>query len=446
MRKIVKLGAKTTAPVQRKRVAAYVRVSSGKEAQLHSLSVQISYYNNYIGNRGDWELAGIYADEAMTGTKKDRPEFQRLLTDCRNGKIDMVIAKSITRLARNTVTLLETARELKSLGGDIFFEKENIHTLSTDGELMLTLLASFAQEESRSISENVKWRIRKNFENGIPNGGGMLGYRFEDGMLKVVPEEAEVVRQIFSDFLSGMGRVAIVRKLNRMGLTTKQGNLWSVSSIHSILRNDKYTGNLLLQKTYSSDYINKKNVFNHGELPMYYVEDSHEAIIDQETFDLVQKELKRRTAKFYHANTNSAPYLFTGLLHCGICGKHYRRRISNSNSKYRKATWICPTYDTCGKAICPSQLIPESILIAKTAEVLSQTDWEREMLLEQIREIQVPNHNALVYVFYDGHTEEVTWQNPSRKESWSDEMKQTAREKQQKIMGQKERGRNNDNA
>ena len=148
-------------PVQRKRVAAYVRVSSGKDAQLHSLSAQISYYNNYIGSRGDWVLAGIYADEAMTGTKDNRPEFQKMLTDCRAGKIDMVIAKSITRLARNTVTLLETARELKALGIDIYFEKENIRSLSTDGELMLTLLASFAQEESRSVSENVKWRIRK---------------------------------------------------------------------------------------------------------------------------------------------------------------------------------------------------------------------------------------------------------------------------------------------
>ena len=204
MREITKIGGRNTQPVKRKRVAAYARVSSGKDAQLHSLSAQISYYNNYIGSRGDWELAGIYADEAMTGTKENRPQFQKLLSDCRAGKIDMVIVKSITRLARNTVTLLETARELKALEIDVFFEKENIHTLSTDGELMLTLLASFAQEESRSASENVKWRIRKNFERGIPTGGGLFGYRFKDGMLQVVPEEAEIVKQIFNNFLSGM--------------------------------------------------------------------------------------------------------------------------------------------------------------------------------------------------------------------------------------------------
>ena len=288
MRKIKKIEQTAIQSVRRKRVAAYARVSSGKDAQLHSLSAQISYYNNLIGNRGDWELVGIYADEAMTGTKENRPQFQRLLGDCRAGKIDMVIAKSITRLARNTVTLLETARELKALNIDIYFEKENIHTLSSDGELMLTLLASFAQEESRSASENVKWRIRKNFEKGIPTGGSMLGYRYEKGVLQVVPEEAETVKLIFDDFLSGMSATAIAKKLNRLKLPTKRGGLWSKVSVDTILRQDKYTGDLILQKTYKSDHINKKRMENHGELPMYYVENSHEALIYKETFEMVQ--------------------------------------------------------------------------------------------------------------------------------------------------------------
>lgn len=270
MRKITKIESRNTQPVKRKRVAAYARVSSGKDAQIHSLSAQNSYYNSLIGSRGDWELAGIYADEAMTGTKESRPQFQKLLADCRNGKIDMVIAKSITRLARNTVTLLETARELKLLGVDIFFEKENIHTLSTDGELMLALLSSFAQEESRSASENVKWRIRKNFEAGIPNAGNTLGYRLRNGALEIVPEEAETVRQIFTDFLSGMGRTAIARKLNRMGIPTKHGSAWNANTLYRILRNEKYAGDLLLQKTYRPDHINKKDIDNCGELPMYY--------------------------------------------------------------------------------------------------------------------------------------------------------------------------------
>ncbi len=258
MRKITKLNQTAPAPVKRKKVAAYARVSSGKDAQLHSLSVQISYYNNYIGNRGDWELAGIYADEALTGTKEGRPEFQRLLTDCRNGKIDMVITKSVTRLARNTLTLLETARELKSLGIDIYFEKENIHTMSMDGELMLTLLASFAQEESRSASENCKWRIRKMFEQGRPVNGNMLGYRLKDGLIYVVPEEAQIVQMIFTDFLSGMGKGAIAKKLTNMGIPAKFSKFWSISTIYGILRNERYVGDLLLQKTYQSDHISKK--------------------------------------------------------------------------------------------------------------------------------------------------------------------------------------------
>ena len=202
MREIVKIDGKDIQPIRRKRVAAYARVSTGKDAMLHSLSAQISYYNNYIGNRGDWELAGIYADEGITGTKESRPEFQRMLSDCREGKVDMIITKSVTRLARNTVTVLKTARELKELGVDIYFEKENIHTMSADGELMLALLASFAQEESWSASENMKWRIRKKFEQGYLANACMLGYRLKDGVLQVVPEEASVVRQIFSDFLS----------------------------------------------------------------------------------------------------------------------------------------------------------------------------------------------------------------------------------------------------
>ena len=216
-RKITKLEKTALMPVKRKRVAAYARVSSGKDAQLHSLSVQISYYNEYIGNRGDWQLVKIYADEAMTGTRDDRPQFQQLLTDCRAGKIDMVITKSVTRLARNTLTVLNTARELKSLGIDIYFEKENIHTMSSDGELMLTLLATFAQEESWSASENQKWRIRKKFEQGYPNTGNMLGYYLENGVLRVIPDEAEIVRQIYADFLSGMGINAIAKKTPAYG-------------------------------------------------------------------------------------------------------------------------------------------------------------------------------------------------------------------------------------
>lgn len=427
MRKIIRLEA-APQPVKRKRVAAYARVSSGKDAMLHSLSAQISYYNDYIGSRGDWELAGIYADEALTGTKEDRPEFQRMLTDCRNGKIDMVITKSLTRFARNTVTLLAAVRELKLLEIDVYFEKENIHTLSSDGELMLTLLASFAQEESRSASENQKWRIQKMFEEGRPNTGNMLGYRLVDGTLQIVPEEAEIVKMIFNDFLSGMGKNIIMKKLNRMEIPTMRGGLWRENTLFGILTNEKYTGNMLLQKTYSLDHISKKTIVNHGERPMYYVENSHEAIIDKDTFELAQQELRRRAEKVDIPKPRPAPYPFTSLLCCGLCGKRFRRKIANAGSKYEKPVWICPTFNTYGKSACPSQQIPEAILTATASEALGTADWDRDMLLEQIAEIRVPDHNRLVYVFCDGHTQEVTWQNPSRRESWTEEMKQKARE------------------
>lgn len=433
MRKIIKLDAKQTGPVKRRRVAAYARVSSGKDAMLHSLSAQISYYNSYIGSRGDWELAGIYADEAWTGTKDERPEFQHLLSDCRDGKIDLIITKSLTRFARNTVTLLETVRELKALGIEVYFEEDNIHTLGSDGELMLTLLASYAQEESRSVSENQKWRIRKMFEQGRPNTGRMLGYRLKDGVLQIVPEEAEIVRMIFTDYLSGMGKNAIARKLNQLGVPSLNHSIWRDNSIYSILKNEKYTGDMLLQKTYRPDHISKKGRINHGEVAQFYVENSHEAIISKDIFAKVQQELSRR-AKLYGAPCGNEPkYCFTGMIHCNLCGRPYRRKITAIGTKYAKPVWVCWTFFTLGKEYCASQRIPESILIVKTSEVLGYTDWDREILLQQISEIQVPGHNRLVYVFRDGHTQEITWQNPSRRESWTDEMKQKARERQLEI-------------
>ena len=434
MKRIIKLEGTKIRSFIRKRVAAYARVSSDKDAQLHSLSAQVSYYNSYIGSREDWEFAGVYADEALTGTKDNRPEFQRMLTDCRDGKIDMIITKSITRFARNTVTLLATIRELRDLGIDVYFEKENIHTLSADGELMITLLAAYAQEESYNVSENQKWRIRKMFEQGRPNTGRMLGYRLKDGVLEIVPEEAEIVKMIFDDYLSGMGRNLIVKKLIRMGVPTLSGGQWRESTVLGILTNEKYTGDMLLQKTYSVDHLTKKQMINHGERRRYYIENSHEPIIDKETFAKVQQELARRAEKFQPNTPFSGEYPFTGLIRCGFCGGYFRRKITASGTKYAKTVWICNTFNTYGKDVCSAQQIPEKILMEKTSEVLGTADWDREALLSSISEIWVPEHNLLMYVFRDGHTEEVAWQNPSRRESWSDEMKQTARERHLRMI------------
>ena len=425
MRKITKL-QQTPEPVRRKRVAAYARVSSGKDAMLHSLSAQVSYYNGYIGKRGDWEFAGVYADEAITGTKETRPEFQRLLTDCRVGKIDMVITKSITRFARNTVVLLETVRELTALDVDVFFEKENIYTLSADGELMLTLLASFAQEESLSASENQKWRIRKMFEQGRPSNGRMLGYRLVDGQLQIVPEEAEIVRRIFADYLSGMGLTAISKKLRH------QGVIISRSGLHRLIRNEKYTGNLLLQKTYISDHITKKARINRGELPMYYVENAHEAIISPEIFSTVQNEFLRRSRKVQTTGVKPS-YPYTGIIKCGICGAAYKRKHTAIGTKYDKIVWICSTFNSLGKSFCASKQIPEAILNAKVAEALDLTEFDETLMHAQISEIRVISHSTLRFILHDGQVIDRDWENPSRRESWTDEMKQAARERQLAI-------------
>lgn len=204
------------------RVAAYARVSSGKDAMLHSLSAQVSYYNDLIQHQPGWVFCGVYADEALTGTKADRENFTHLLNDCRAGKVDIVITKSISRFARNTVTLLGTVRELKRIGVDVYFEEQNIHSISPDGELMLSILASYAQEESLSASENQKWRIERNFENGMPWNGTMLGYRYKDGTYITVPEETETVRFIFDQYLSGKGITAIMKMLNKKAIPTPQ--------------------------------------------------------------------------------------------------------------------------------------------------------------------------------------------------------------------------------
>lgn len=433
MRKITTIKRTVLQSVQRKRVAAYVRVSSGKDAMLHSLSAQISYYNSYIGKRGNWEFSGIYADEAITGTRGTRPEFQRLLEDCRSKKIDIVITKSITRFARNTVTLLQTIRELKLLGIDVYFEKENIHSLSTDGEFMLTILASYAQEESRSVSENLKWRIRKMFAEGRPNTGNMLGYRLFDGKLYIIPEEAEVVKTIFTDYLSGMGPNAILKKLNEAGISPRHGAAWCESTIHKMLRNEKYSGDMLLQKTFNLDHLSKKKMNNRGELPMYQVIDSHDAIIDKETFAKVQREIERRAAKYRSKPQPKKQYLFTSLICCGQCGKHYRRKLANAGSKCIRPVWICATFSKYGKNNCPSQQIPESILLEKTAEVFGTTKLDRALLEKSISKIQIPGRNRIEYIFKDGHSLEVAWEHPSRSESWDEAMRQAARERMLSI-------------
>ena len=377
------------------RTAAYARVSNGKDAMLHSLSAQVSYYNSLIQSNPEWLFCGVYADEALTGTKDNRENFQRLLTECRAGKIDLIITKSISRFARNTVTLLETIRELKELGVDVYFEEQNIHSISPDGEFMLTLLGSYAQEESYSASENQKWRIRKDFEQGRLGSITMLGYeRNADGTLVIVPEEAEIVRMIFNDFLSGMGKNALANKLLAMGVPTKGGGVWTAWSIRRILKNEKYCGDLLLQKTYRENHITKRKMPNHGELPQYYVEEAHEGIIDKETFMRAQELLKAKKEYFSPDKPTTVTYPFSGMIHCGCCGKFYRRKVQ----PYR-ITWICWTYNARGKKYCPtSKQIPEDILYEKVCEVLQLDEFDDEVFQSEIEDILVPKAKRRKYL------------------------------------------------
>jgi DNA invertase Pin-like site-specific DNA recombinase len=263
--------------------------------------------------------------------------------------IDVVITKSISRFARNTVTLLETIREFKERGIDVFFEEQNIHTESAEGELMLTILASYAQEESRSVSENCKWRIRKDFSEGRhANNIRIYGYDFKKGQLTIIPEEAEIVRMIFVDYLGGMGKNAIMKKLTRLGVPTKNGGRWSESTVDSIIRNEKYIGDMRLQKGFITDHISKRHKKNEGELAQFYVEGSHEAIIDKETFEAVQVEIQRRAAKAGMPKERNYSE-FSGLIRCGRCGANFRYKINAIGTKYAKPTWACATYTYRGK-------------------------------------------------------------------------------------------------
>jgi len=401
----------------KKKVAAYCRVSSGKDAMLHSLSAQVSYYNELIQKQDGWEFVGVYADEAITGTKEERADFQRMLADCRDGKIDMILTKSISRFARNTLTVLETVRMLKALGVDVFFEEQNIHTLSADGELMLTILASYAQEESRSASENQKWRIKKNFEEGMPWNGRMLGYRMRDGQYYIIPEEADLVRRIFREYLGGWGPNRIAAGLNEDNIPTQMhGVIWHPQTIAKILRNYCYTGNLLLQTTYRENHITKRILKNTGQRPRYLAEDTHEAIIPMDEWQAVQNEIERRGSNRKATPPAKPTFFYTGLIQCAKCGKNYRRKTTSA-----RVVWICATFNTRGKKFCASKQIPETVLDALVAEVVSNP--------ADIQKIIADDGNTLRFHLTDGSVVTRIWEDPSRANSWTAEKRENARQR-----------------
>lgn len=410
--------------LQIKRVAAYARVSSGKDAMLHSLSAQVSYYSSYIQSHPGWIYCGVYSDEAITGTKAQRAGFQGLMTACKNGEIDMVITKSISRLSRNTITLLNTVRELKQMGVDVYFEEQNIHTLSSDGELLLTILASYAQEESLSASENAKWRIRKGFENGeLINWRFLYGYSINKSGVSVNEDEARVVRLIFDRFLSGDSLSSISSHLNKSGIKSTLNGRWTPQQLRRILSNEKYTGSALLQKTFRNNHIEKQIMPNNGEYPKYYAEDTHTAIIDQATYEKALKLLENISDK-----TASRPKptrsVLSGKIICGQCGTTYKRGKCHQNF-----IWNCSSYIFHGKSTCPGLQIREEVLLRAIADTFGHADFDPDFFLTNIDTIRVGKNHELIIHLKDGTAQRAIWHTPSRANSWSPEMRALASQK-----------------
>lgn len=357
-----------TGPAQpktgKKRVAAYCRVSTDSEEQLTSYKAQKAYYTQTIGDNPDWELAGIFADEGISGTGlKKRKEFNRMITACKRGRIDMILTKSLSRFARNTVDCLETVRMLKTLGIGVIFEKENINTLTESSEFLITLFSSFAQAESESISKNVSWGIQKSMEAGHATFQykKLLGYRKgADDNPEIVPEEAEIVRRIYRRYLSGCSLEQIKRELEADQIPTASGiKAWSGQVIHNILTSEKYIGDVLLQKTYTTDCITKTVKKNQGERPMYYIENHHPAIIPKEIFNRVQEEMARRKSKRKvmqktgrtEQGKYSYKYSLSELLICGECGTPYKRCTWARNGK-KRIVWRCISRLEYGTRYC----------------------------------------------------------------------------------------------
>ena len=373
---------------QKRRVAAYARVSTDSDEQLSSYAAQVDFYTQHIRSNPEWEFVDVYTDEGISGTNtKKRDGFNRMIADAMDGKIDLILTKSISRFARNTVDTLTTVRKLKEKKIEVYFEKENIYTLDAKGEVMITIMSSLAQEESRSISENVTWGIRKS----MADGKFSLAYKYflgyekgEDGLPKIVEEEAKIVRKIYSLFLEGYTVRMIADYLTKQGIPTPRGKKkWCVSTVMSILTNEKYKGDALLQKTYTADFLTKSVKKNQGEVPQYYIENSHPAIIDPETFELVQNEIERRRPNRHKLHRNS---LFTAKIVCSDCGGFYGRKVWHSNSKHKKYIWRCnEKYE--GEETCNTPNLTEPEIESAFIVAFNEVLGEKEKYIQRFTEL-----------------------------------------------------------
>lgn len=372
--------------VVKRRVAAYARVSTDYEEQITSYQAQVRFYTNYIQSRSDWQFVDVYTDEGISALNtKKRDGFNRMIADALDGRIDLIITKSVSRFARNTVDSLSTIRKLKEHNVECYFEKENIWTFDGKGELLISIMSSLAQEESRSISENVTWGHRKRFAEGRVTMcyGSFLGYRKgEDGTPEIVPEEAEIVRYIFRHFIKGQTPYKIAAELTAQGVPTPGGKQkWTTGTIKSILTNEKYKGDALLQKKFTVDFLTKKTKRNEGEVQQYYVENSHPAIITPEEFDLVQAEFEKR-AKCGKQYSNTS--IYASKILCGDCGEYFGAKVWHSNSKYRRVIYQCNSKFK-NEHFCTTPHLYEQEIQQKFLQAFSQFFGQRQSVIENCR-------------------------------------------------------------
>lgn len=368
--------------LKKRRVAGYARVSTDHEDQATSYESQMRYYSEYINGRDDWEFVKMYSDEGISGTNtKLRTGFKAMVEDALNGKIDLIITKSVSRFARNTVDSLTTVRQLKEVGVEIYFEKENIWTLDSKGELLITIMSSLAQEESRSISENVTWGLRKQFAEGKVHFPytNVLGFKAgEDGAIVVDQDEAKTVRYIFQQALIGKSPYHIAKNLTEQGIPSPSGkSQWNATTIKRMLRNEKYKGDALLQKTFTIDFLTKKKNINRGELPQYYVENNHEAIVDRETFDAVQQVLDNKSRK-------SSTTIFSSKLVCGDCGHFFGSKVWHSTSKYRRVIYQC-NHKYMGEIKCQTPHVTEEEVKGWFIQAINQLITNKSEIISNLQ-------------------------------------------------------------
>ena len=374
--------SKKRSETKRLRVAAYCRVSTDDDEQLSSYEAQIAYYTEAIAKNPSWTFAGIYADEGITGTMtQKRKDFLRMMDDCEKGKIDMILTKSISRFARNTVDSLSWVRKLRAMNIGVYFEEQAIDSLKAENEMLIGLFSVIAQAESENISANVRWGVQQRMKNGLYCANfSCFGYqRGTEGVPEIIPEQAEVVRLIFDKYLDGFSVNQIKDYLENHGIKSKKGNsTWEKSVIREMLRNEKYAGDLLLQKTFRPDCLSKKTKINRGELPRYLVSDNHPAIIDRNTYNAVQMEIARRSSKHKRSSLAiteqakySGKYALSELLICGECGSAYRRTGKTKHGK-RQYVWRCLNRIENGAEVCDAVGAEEQKLHAAICNCLNQ--------------------------------------------------------------------------